>query len=211
MKRFHPLCEQFESRMLPTLVFVFNGNAFAEAKPADWTTQLAAAQLTQHGDQAIQLTTPAMNSPAAFFQLANEIHSISKGRPIGLMGFSAGGALAMRLAGLPGLNVKAVMNYYGPPDFRDWLSYHRGDRFFQYVTTHVRVTPGFVRLMSGPSATQAYVVSAFGLRDQLIVSSMSTASFDRDFPHGQVYYYPGPHGVTLYACYPAFQDFLAHL
>jgi hypothetical protein len=210
MKRFQPLCEQFESRMLPTLVFVFNGNAFAEAKP-DWTTQLAAAQLTQHGDQAIQLTTPAMDSPAAFFQLANEIRGISKGRPIGLMGFSAGGALAMRLAGLPGLNVKAVMNYYGPPDFRDWLAYHRGDRFFQYVATHVRVTPGFVRLMSGPSATQAYVVSAFGLRDQLIVSSMSTASFDRDFPHGQVYYYPGPHGVTLYACYRAFQDFLAHL
>ncbi|HZW29689.1 MAG TPA: hypothetical protein VFF52_03225 [Isosphaeraceae bacterium] len=197
--------------MLPTLVFVFNGNAFAEAKPAAWTTGLAAEQLDRHGDRAIQLTTPAMDSPAAFYQLAGEVRRLSRGEPIGLMGFSAGGALAMRLAGLPGLNVKAVMNYYGPPDFRDWLAYHRGDRFFQHVLTHVQVTPGFVRLMSGPSATQAYIVSAFGLRDQTVVSSVSTASFDRDFQHGQVYDYPGPHGVTLYACYPAFQDFLAHL
>jgi hypothetical protein len=210
MKRFQPTCEQFESRMLPTLVFVFNGNAFAEAKPA-WLTQLAAAQLVQRGDRAIQLTTPAMDSPAAFYQLANEIRRISRGAPIGLMGFSAGGSLAMRLARLPHLNVKAVMNYYGPPDFQDWLVEHRGDRIFQYVTTHVRVTPGFVRLMSGPGTTQAYIVSAFGLRDPVTVSSASTSSFHRDFPQGQVYHYPGPHGVTLYACYPAFADFLAHL
>jgi hypothetical protein len=196
--------------MLPTLVFVFGGNAFAEAKP-DRTTQLAAAQLAQHGDRAIQLTTPAMNGPGAFYQLANAIRGISQGRPIGLMGFSAGGALAVRLAGFPGLNVQAVMNYYGPPDFRDWLSYHQGDRFYRYVTTHVRVTPGFVGLMSGPSATHAYIVSAFGLTDRNIVSSLSTTSFDRDFSQGQVFYYPGPHGVTLFADYPAFRDFLAHL
>src|SRR5437016_11342991 len=183
MRRFQPSCEPIEPRVLPTLVFVFNGNAFAQAKPSQ-LTQLAADQLQRHGDQAIQLTTPAMNSPGAFYQLANEIRGISRGRPIGLMGFSAGGALAMRLAGLPGLNVKAVMNYYGPPDFGDWLAYHRGDRFFQYVTTHVRVSPGFVRLMSGPSATQTYIVSAFGLGDQNIVSSMSTSSFERDFRQG---------------------------
>ena len=210
MKRFQPTCEQFEPRMLPTLVFVFNGNAFAASKP-DRTTHLAADQLVQHGDRAIQLPTPAMDSPAVFYQLANEVRRMSRGQPIGLMGFSAGGALAMRLAGLRNLNVKAVMNYYGPPDFRDWLAYHRGDRYFQSVTSHFQVTPGFVRLMSGPSATQAYIVNAFGLRDQTVVSSISTSSFDRDFQQGQVYYYRGPHGVTLYACYRAFADFLAHL
>jgi hypothetical protein len=210
MRRFQPSIEPFEPRLLPTLVFVFNGNAFAAAKPNS-ITQIAADQLIRHGDQAIQVTTPAMNGPSAFFQLANEIRAMSKGRPIGLMGFSAGGALAMRLAGLPGLNVKAVMSYYGPPDFRDWLNYHYGDHFYRYVTTHVHVTPGFVRLMSGVGDTQAYIVSAFGLHDQNIQSAMSTASFDRDFQQGAVYYYPGPHGVTLYACYPAFADFLAHL
>src|SRR5207248_9518203 len=107
--------------------------------------------------------------------------------------------------------VKAVMNYYGPPDFRDWLRDHRGDHFYQYVTTHVRVTPGFVRWTSGASPTQTYIVNAFGLLDQNILSSLSTASFERDFQQGRVYYYRGPHGVTLYACYPAFRDFLAHL
>jgi hypothetical protein len=196
--------------MLPTLVFVFNGNAFAEAKP-NALTQGAADQLAAHGDQAVQLSTPAMDSPGDFFSLAHEVRAISRGQPIGLMGFSAGGALALRLAGLPGLNVKAVMNYYGPPDFQDWLRYHRGDSYYQSVTTHFRVTPGFVRLTSGPSATQAYIVNAFGRHDTNIVSSLSTASFERDFQQGRVYYYPGPHGVILYACYPAFRDFLAHL
>ena len=196
--------------MLPTLVFVFGGNAFAESKP-DRTTQLAAAQLAQHGDRAIQLTTPAMNGPGAFYQLASTIRGISRGRPIGLMGFSAGGSLAMRLAGLPRLNVTSVMNYYGPPDFRDWLNYHRGDHFYQYVTTHVRVTPGFVKLMSGASDTRTYIVNAFGLHDHNVVSSVSTASFSKDFQHGQVYYYLGPHGVNLSACYSAFQVFLSHL
>jgi hypothetical protein len=210
MRQFRPSVEQFEHKMLPTLVFVFNGNAFAEAKP-NRTTQLAADQLIRHGDQAVQLTTPAMDSTADFYQLAQTVKQISRGRPIGLMGFSAGGALAMRLAGLPGLNVKAVMSYYGPPDLQDWLNYHRGDRFYRYVTSHVNTTRGFVNLMSGPSTTQAFVVSAFGLRDQNIVSSMSTASFDRDYPHGQVFYYPGPHGVTLYANYSAFEEFLNHL
>src|SRR5437870_5514553 len=98
MRRFQPSCEPIEPRVLPTLVFVFNGNAFDQAKPSV-LTQLAAAQLQRNGDQAVQLTTPAMNSPGAFYQLARVIRAISKGRPIALMGFSAGGSLATRLAG----------------------------------------------------------------------------------------------------------------
>jgi hypothetical protein len=211
MKRFHPSIEQFEPRMMPTLVFVFNGNAFSEAKPDPPHTQLTAETLIAHGDRAVQLTTPAMNGPGAFYQLANEIRSISKGRPIGLVGFSAGGSLAMRLSGLPELNVKAVLSYYGPPDLRDWLKYHNGDFYYQYVTTHVHLNKGIITLLSGVSPSTAYIVSAFGLRDRNIVSSVSTASFDRDFSNGRVYYYNGPHGVTLYADYAAFKDFLAHL
>ncbi len=91
MKRFRPAVEQCESRMLPTLVFVFNGNAFAASKPDGPHTQLAASQLMQHGDRAVQLSTPAMESPADFYALVHEIRSISKGQPIGLMGFSAWG------------------------------------------------------------------------------------------------------------------------
>jgi dienelactone hydrolase len=211
MRNFHPSVEQFEPRMLPTLVFVFNGNAFAAATPDQPHTGLAAQQLIKHGDQAIQLATPAMSDPAAFYQVADEIFAISKGQPIGLMGFSAGGGLAMRLSGDSKLNVKAVLSYYGPPDLRDYLDYHRGDRFDAYVTSHTHFDSGIIDLLSGPSPSTAFIVSAFGLEDHNIVSSVSTASFDRDFQYGQVFYYPGGHGVTMFADYAAFQDFLSHL
>jgi hypothetical protein len=211
MKRFHPSIERLEPRMLQTLVFIFNGNGFAAAQPNFQQTQFASEQLIMHGDRAVQMATPAMNSPSAFYQLADEIRAISKGQPIGLMGFSAGGALAMRLAGVPELNVRAVMSYYGPPDLGDWLNYHHGDRFYQWVTSHVHFDKGIINLLSGVCTSNAYIVSAFGLRDQNIVSSVSTASFDRDFPGGHVYYYNGPHGVTLYADYSAFQDFVSRV
>jgi Serine hydrolase (FSH1) len=196
--------------MLPTLVFVFNGNAFAATEPNS-LTQLAADQLLRHGDDPIQVSTPALDRPLVFDHIANYIRKVSHGQPIGLMGFSAGGALAMRLAGQPGLNVTAVMNYYGPPDLNDWLAYHGHDRYYREVTTHVHLTPGIVHLFSGPSSAQTYFVNAFGIYDRIVVSSVSTTSFYRDFQHGQVYTYPGPHGVSLYADYPAFKDFLAHL
>ena len=70
---------------------------------------------------------------------------MSHGQPIGLVGFSAGGALAMRLAGQPGLNVKSVMDYYGPPDLNAWIASHGHDHYYQYVTSHVHLTRGLVR------------------------------------------------------------------
>lgn len=210
MRRFKPVLEQCESRNCPTLVFIFNGNALAAAVP-DVNTQLAANQLLSHGDQAIQVSTPAMDDPAEFYHIADEIRTLSHGQPIGLMGFSAGGALAMRLAGQSGLNVTAVMNYYGPPDLEDWIAYHDHDFYYRYVVSHVHLTSGIVALYSGPSSSDAYFVNAFGLRDRNVVSSVNTASFHKDFEQGQVYTYSGPHGVSLYADYPAFQDFLNHL
>ena len=111
------------------------------------------------------------------------------------MGFSAGGTLALRLANLPGLNVRAAIGYYGPPDLRDWLSFHRGDRFFAKVTSDVHFNKGIIKLLSGPSDSNARLIDAFGLRDQNVVSSFSSSVFHRDFPLGQVYFYPGPHGV----------------
>lgn len=211
MRRYHPSIEQFETRLLPTLVFVFNGNGYAEAKPDQQQTQLAADRLDALGDRAVQLTTPAMSSPSDFYGLANEILAISKGQPIGLMGFSAGGGLAMRLSGVPGLNVQAALSYYGPPDLSDWLSYHHGDRYYQYVTSHVQFDQGIINLLSGVSDTDAHVIAAFGLKDENVVAPVSTASFETDFPDGQVSYYDGPHRVTLYADYPAFEAFVSDL
>jgi hypothetical protein len=210
MRRFRPSLEPVESRLVPTLVFIFNGNALGAAGP-NAITQLAADQLLRHGDHPIQVSTPALNSPAVFYEIANRIRTVSQGQPIGLLGFSAGGALAMRLAGQPGLNVTSVLNFYGPPDLKDWLATHGHDSKYRYVVSHVHLTTGIIDLLSGPSPSQAYFVNAFGLDDRTVVSTVSTASFYSDFQHGQVFDYPGPHGVTIYADYPAFQDFLDHL
>jgi hypothetical protein len=202
--------ERCETRFCPTLVFVFPGNALASASP-DIPTQTAFDRLIRSGNQAIQVSTPALNGPGAFYRIARFVRTVSQGQPIGLMGFSAGGALALRLADQPGLNVRAVMDYYGPPDLSAWLANHGHDSYYQYVTSHVHLTGDVVRLLSGPSTTTAYSVAAFGLEDRNVQPAVSTASFQTDFPHGQVFYYPGPHGVTLYANYAAFQDFLGHL
>lgn len=209
-KRFRPSVEPVEPRALLTPVFIFNGNALAAA-PANALTQGAAEQLAQHGDQPIQVSTPALNGPRVFYRIARYIRRAGQGRPIALMGFSAGGALAMRLASQPGLNVVAVMNYYGPPDLKDWLAHHRGDYPYRYVISHVRLTRGLVRLMSGPSSSTAYFVNAFGLHDRVVPSGPSAASFRADFQNGAVFNYPGPHGVSLFADYSAFRDFLNHL
>jgi hypothetical protein len=211
MRQFQPSFEQFESRFLPTLVFIFDGNAFAEAKPNQQLTQTAAQQLMALDDHAVQMTTPAMTSPAAFYQVAAQIQKTSKGQPIGLLGFSAGGTLALRLSSIAGLNVRAALSYYGPPDFADWLNFHRGDRFYRKVTSMTHFSAGIVKLLSGVSYSNAQVIDVFGMRDKNVVSSQSTASFYRDFPDGRVYHFSGGHGVNIYADYPAFKDFVSHL
>jgi hypothetical protein len=196
--------------MLPTLVFVINGNAFGATNPSQ-LTQIAADLLAAHGDRAIQISTPPIGTPGAFYALANKLLAISGGQPIGLLGFSAGGALAARLSQVPALNVVAALNYYGPPDMDDWMSYHAGDYFEAYVTSHVRLTSDFLAIMSGVSDSRAFVVNAFGTQDQNVVSSVSTASFERDFTYGAVFTYPGPHGVSPLASLAAFNDFIEHL
>ena len=92
------LCvEQCEARVLNTLVFVLNGNAFAAAKPSILTAN-AAQVLRRAGNQAIQLAYPTIATPAAFYGLERQIESLSHGQPIGIVGFSAGGSLALRIA-----------------------------------------------------------------------------------------------------------------
>ena len=113
------------------------------------------------------------------------------------MGFSAGGTLALRLAGLPGLNVRAAVGYYGPPDLSAWLSFHKGDRFYAKVTSDTHFNKGIIKLLSGVSDSNARLIDAFGLRDHNVVAGFSSSVFHRDFPLGQVYFYPGPHGVDV--------------
>lgn len=208
--QYRPSLDQLEPRALTTLVFVLNGNAFAAAEPGR-VTQIVAADLARSGNHAIQMSTPSMDRPGSFMNLASQLKRLSKGQPIGLVGFSAGGTMAMRLAQTPGLNVKAVLNFYGPPDLRSWFDQHRGDRAYRYLSSHVHLTSGFINQMSGPSSSRAYTVSAFGIRDSTVTAAASAARFHQDFPDGVLYYYAGAHGVTISSCYPAYLDFLCHL
>lgn len=210
MRRFRPGVEPCERRACPTLVFIFPGNALQAAKP-DVPTQVAAAELARIGDRSVQVSTPAMDDPGDFEAVADYVRAVSQGQPIGLVGFSAGGALALHLADQPGLDVQSVLDFYGPPDLKDWLASHGHDRYYQVVTSHVHLTPEVVDLLSGPVKTDAHVVAAFGLKDDNVIPSVSAAALQKDFPGGQVFYYDGPHGVTIAADYAAFQNFVDHL
>ena len=91
MRRFRPEVEPCESRVCPTMVFLFPGNALAAASP-DVPTETAAARLAQLGDRPIQVSTPALDGPGAFYGIARYVRQVSHGQPIGLVGFSAAGA-----------------------------------------------------------------------------------------------------------------------
>jgi hypothetical protein len=187
-----------------------NGNAFRAVGPNALTAN--AAQVIDHaGDRAVQLATPTMTTVRDFYAVAKKIESLSHGQSIALVGFSAGGTLAARLAGVEALHVRAALDYYGPPDFRYYLETRYPGHFFRYSPGRVHLNSALMDLLSGPCNTSAYVVCAFGLQDGIVRASVSTASFERDYPSGKVYDYPGPHGVSIDASPPALKDFLAHL
>jgi dienelactone hydrolase len=202
--------ERCEERSLATLVFVFNGNGLGAARPNNLTAN-AAVVLHASGDQPVQLANPAVVSVGVVRGLERQIRSLSHGQPIGIVGFSAGATLAERIASDPVLNVTAVLAYYGPPDLRDYLAYHQGDRYARYVLDHIDFNRGVIAALSGPNPTKAYVVAAFGLRDHNVVAGPNAASFHQIYPQGQVYTYPGPHGVGIDASRAALEDFLTHL
>jgi hypothetical protein len=107
--------------------------------------------------------------------------------------------------------VKAVLNFYGPPDLSDWLNQHVGDAAYRRVVQTVGRSQRLIQELSGPSNTTAHVVSVFGLEDRAVVAAPGTASFQNDFPGGAVYYCAGPHGVNIHANYGAYEQFLADL
>lgn len=158
-----------------------------------------------------QISTPKIATAGVYYGLAKQLESLSHGSPIGIVGFSSGGSLAARLSGVKALHVIAALDYYGSPSLRDYLNYHNGDRFAAYMNGHVHFARSAINVLSGPSDTSAYVVSAFGLYDRNVVASVSTSSLQQDFPAAHVYYYAGPQGVSISASPQALQDFLAHV
>jgi dienelactone hydrolase len=205
-----PKFEPCEDRVLTTLVFVLNGASFAATGPNGLTAN-AAAVLQRAGDHVVQLANPAINTASAFQALARRVVNLAHGQTVGLVGFSAGGALALHLAATPGLRVAAVLDYYGVPDIRAYLQRHAGDRNFRPISGLAPFRASVVSLLSGPISTSAHVVAAFGQFDPNVRADTSEADLLADHPDAQVYRYAGAHGVAIAASRPALEDFLAHL
>jgi dienelactone hydrolase len=202
--------ERCEDRALTTLVFVLNGASFAAAGPNQLTAS-AAAVLQQAGNRVVQLSYPAINTASAFKALGRSVAKLAHGQNVGLVGFSAGGALAVHIAAAPGLRVKAVLDYYGVPDVQAYLDRHSVDDNDRPISGLAPFRTSVVSLLSGPIATSAYVVAAFGAFDPNVRPDTSSADLLRDDPNAHVYTYSGGHGVPITASRPALEDFLAHL
>ena len=206
--RLNPDFERCEDRALLTLVFVLNGNSFHAAKPNSLTAN-AASVLKAAGEQVVQLANPKISSPAALQALEAQVVKMAHGQTVGLVGFSAGGALALRIAATSGLKVSSVLDYYGVPDVQAYLNRDTG------TTNPIAGLAPFrapvVAAFSGPVATSAHVVGAFGAADPHVTAGTSEADLVADDPTADVYTYDGGHGVAITASRPALDDFLAHL
>ena len=191
-----------------TLVFVLNGNSFNAARPNSLTAN-AASVLKAAGDQVVQLSNPTINSTAALAKLEAQVKKMAHGLTVGLVGFSAGGALALHIAATPGLKVSAVLDYYGVPDVRDFLDRHTGTT--NPIAGLAPFRAPIVAALSGPVTTSAHVVGAFGAADPHVNAAASEADLLTDVPDADVFTYAGGHGVAITASRPALDDFLAHL
>jgi dienelactone hydrolase len=209
-RRTIPTFDQCEDRALTALVFVLNGNSFAAAEP-NKLTENAASVLKKAGNQVVQLSNPAIHSAAAFRSLAAKVVKLAHGQTIGLVGFSAGGALALHIAETPGLKVSAVLDYYGVPDVQAYLQRHARDHNFRPISGLAPFRPSLTSLLSGSVTTQAHVVAAFGLSDPNVRADTSSADLLRDDPSADIYTYHGAHGVPITASRPALEDFLGHV
>ena len=205
-----PAFDLCEDRTLTTLVFVLNGNSFNAAKPNSLTAH-AASVLKAEGNQVVQLSNPAIHSPGAVDKLTAQIIKQAHGQTVGLVGFSAGGALALRIAATPGLKVSSVLDYYGVPDVRAFLNRHASDHQVNPIAGLAPFKSAVVAKLSGPLTTSAHVVAAFGRNDPHVTATSSTSDLLTDLPNATVYTYAGGHGVKITASRPALDDFLAHL
>jgi dienelactone hydrolase len=208
--RLKPDFDWMEDRAICTLVFVLNGASFAATGPSHLTAN-AAVVLQQSGNRVVQLSNGPIHSASAYNSLARSIVKRAHGQAIGLVGFSAGGALALHIATTPGLKVEAVLDYYGVPDVRLYLQRHSSDHNYRPISGLAPFRDSTVSLLSGPISTSAHIVAAFGQFDPNVRADTSSADLLEDNASAHVYVYPGAHGVSITASRAALDDFLSHL
>lgn len=209
-QRFQPEVERCESRVSLTLVVIFNGNGFRAARP-DALTGQAAAVLREAGNRIVEVATPAIQAAGSVRALAGQVAKLAHGQAVGIVGFSAGGALALRVAADPRVHASAVLDYYGVPDVRAYLNRHAADGFVRPIAGLAPFRPALVASLSGPINTEAHVVGAFGQTDPNVRADATAADLRADDPSAVVYTYPGGHGAAITASPAALDDFLAHL
>ena len=186
-----PTLEACEERVLTTLVFVLNGNAFGAAGPNNLTTRPVQV-LRQAGSQAVQVAYSTMATPAAFTRLVQRIETLSHGQTIGIVGFSGGdaGVADCHRQGAARGSRPQLLWSSGPqrlhplPQVRQVLAiypaqhHHPGDdQPAERADRHRRSTS----------------VSAFGRTDPNVIAAQSIASLKRDFPQASTYTYAGAH------------------
>ena len=155
----------------------------------------------------MQLSTPTINTPAAYRSLAATVVKIANGRTVGLVGVGRAGRCGANRDD-PGLKVSAVLDNFGVPDVQAYLD-RNGNR--QPIAGLAPYRSSVVSLLSGPLSTQAHVVAAFGRKDPNVQPPPSTADLLRDDPSAAVYTYPGGYGAPINASKSALADFLADL
>src|SRR5262249_1354437 len=99
----------------------------------------------------------------------------------------------------------------GVPDVQAYLQRHSVDHNYRPISGLAPFRAPIVSLLSGPVATSARVVGAFGQSDPNVRADTSTADLLRDDPQAHVYTYAGAHGAPITASRPALDDFLKHL
>ncbi len=209
LRRATPGVEPCEDRTLTTLVFILNGNGFAAAGTSSLTAN-AAAVIRASGNQPVQVPYSAVTL-GSFEALAAKLIKAAHGQRVGLVGFSAGGAVALRLAEVPGLNAIAVLDYYGVPDVQAYLQRHAVDHNYRPIEGLAPFRGPIISLLSGPVRTYAKVVAAFGAYDPNVGAATSSADLRKDAPRAHIYTYAGAHGVPITASIPALTDFLNDL
>lgn len=209
-RAFWPSTESCEGRTLSTVIFILNGASFAATGPSPLTAE-AAGVLQHGGNRVVQVSYPTINSVTAYHALTRRVVRMARGQEIGLVGFSAGGALALYIAETPDLKVEAVLDFYGVPDVRAYLQRHSTDHFVRPISGLAPFRNSMVSLLSGPITTSTSIIAAFGQFDPHVQADTSKADLLADDPTAHVYTYAGGHGVSIRASRAALDDFLSHV
>ncbi len=93
-----PSLERCEDRTLTTLVFLLNGTNFNADGPSE-LTDYSGTLVRQAGNHVVQLSTPTIDTAAAYRSLAATVVKMAHGRTVGLVGVGRCGRVVLAACG----------------------------------------------------------------------------------------------------------------